>query len=192
MSVPASSSGGAEQRLFFALWPDDEQRVRIARCAAELTLYPPAHPVGAQNYHLTLAFVGTVPGALVDEVRRIGSELRCPACALDFDAYEYWPKPEVIVVAARRIPAALEQAWSDLHGRLAAAQFTLRPKRLRPHVTVARKVTQAPVLPTMSPFSWRPQTFSLVRSQTGGAESVYTVVDTWPLLYGTDETQKSP
>ena len=29
--------------------------------------------------------------------------------------------------------------------------------------------------------------FSLVRSDTGGARSVYTVVDTWPLL---DETAK--
>jgi len=53
---------------------------------------------------------------------------------------------------------------------------------LRPHVTLARKVTQAPVPQAMSPIDWRVRSFSLARSDTSGARSVYTVVDTWPLL----------
>ena len=53
---------------------------------------------------------------------------------------------------------------------------------LRVHVTLARKVVQAPVLQAMSPLHWNARSFSLVRSDTGGARSVYTVVDTWQLL----------
>ena len=49
-------------------------------------------------------------------------------------------------------------------------------------VTLARKVTQAPVLQAMSPVSWRAMNFSLIRSDTGGVESAYTVLDTWSLL----------
>jgi 2'-5' RNA ligase len=55
-------------------------------------------------------------------------------------------------------------------------------ERLRAHVTLARKVSQAPVLQAMSPIAWRATNFSLIRSDTGGAASAYTVVETWPLL----------
>jgi hypothetical protein len=34
----------------------------------------------------------------------------------------------------------------------------------------------------MSPVVWRAASFSLVRSDTGGTESAYTVLDTWSLL----------
>jgi 2'-5' RNA ligase len=57
---------------------------------------------------------------------------------------------------------------------------------LRAHVTLARKVTQAPVLQAMSPLYWNTRSFSLICSETGGTCSAYTVVDTWPLL---DESQ---
>lgn len=48
---------------------------------------------------------------------------------------------------------------------------------------LARKVAQAPVLQALSPISWNVRSFSLVSSDTSAAHSVYTVVDTWPLLY---------
>jgi 2'-5' RNA ligase len=61
---------------------------------------------------------------------------------------------------------------------------TLSPERpLRAHVTLARKVSQAPVLPMMSSFIWPVNSFGLVSSDTSGVQSVYTVLDTWPLLY---------
>jgi 2'-5' RNA ligase len=138
--------------------------------------------VSRGNYHVTLAFVGAVPGARLDELRLLGRAVQATRCTLVFDAYEYWPKPEVVVAVARVIPAALELAWSALHRHLAEAHFELAPKRLRPHISLARKVTQAPVLPAMSAFCWTPETLCLVRSETVGAESVYTVVDTWQLL----------
>jgi 2'-5' RNA ligase len=72
-----------------------------------------------------------------------------------------------------------------LHRDLAAAGMALAPKRLRPHVTLARKAAQAIVPQAMSPFAWKAREFCLVRSETGGVQSAYTVVDTWPLL---DET----
>ena len=59
------------------------------------------------------------------------------------------------------------------------------PLPLRAHVTLARKVAQAPVLQALSPIPWNVRSFSLVSSDTSAAHSVYTVVDTWPLLYET-------
>jgi 2'-5' RNA ligase len=171
-------------RLFFALWPDAKTRERIASAAAALTLQGDVVAVPQENYHLTLAFVGAASPQL-PELLQIGRSSSAPGFTLTFDAYEYWPKPEVAVAAARTIPPHLEQLWQRLHRDLASHQLALNPKRLRPHVTIARKVSQEPGRPAMSPFSWDARAFSLVRSDGAAPRPAYTVVDTWPLLYET-------
>ena len=169
-------------RMFFALWPGSETRERLTLAACALDCGAAARAVPADAYHLTLAFVGEVPSRRFADLQQIGRDQRASTVRLRIDAYEYWPKPEVAVVAARQIPAPLERLWASLHACLAQAGFELQPKRLRPHVTLARKVAQAPVPATMSPFEWTANEFHLVRSTTGAEHSVYTVVDTWPLL----------
>jgi 2'-5' RNA ligase len=170
-------------RLFFAVLPDTATRTKIAAVAAEPAWRSEARVVPRDNYHMTLAFVGAVPAAAVSVLAEIGGAQRSVGFTLRFEAYEYWPKPEVVVAAARQIPQPLEQLWQGLHVALAEHGWALAPKRLRPHITLASKIAQTPVLPTMSPFDWTMSEFSLMRSEPRGVESVYTVVATWPLLY---------
>ena len=174
-------------RLFFAVFPDAETRVHIAAAARALELAGRARVVTAENYHMTLAFLGEVPDLKLATVRKVGSTLRARGFAVRFDAYEYWPQAKVIVAAAREVPASLQTLWQQLQASLAKHHPVRHhpardQKPLKPHVTIARKVRHAPLLQTMAPFSWKMQEFSLVRSDTGGAVSLYTVVDTWPLL----------
>jgi 2'-5' RNA ligase len=174
--------GPASLRCFFAVWPDAAARRRAAAAAALVEGGAGARLVPSENYHLTLAFVGDIAAPQLGLLRQIGRELRATGCTLAFDSYEYWPKPQVVVAAAREIPGALSDLWQRLHRDLHGHGLALAPKRLRPHVTLARKVTQAPVWPAMSPFEWSAREFSLVRSDTASAGAIYTVVDTWPLL----------
>jgi RNA 2',3'-cyclic 3'-phosphodiesterase len=173
-------------RLFFALWPDADTRERVANAAAALCLTEGARPVPQQNFHLTLAFVGEVTGSQVAVLQQIGRDQRAAGCTMTFDAYEYWPEPQVVATVAREPPTALVELLSRLRQDLLLHQAALKLNRLQPslraHVTLARKVAQAPVLQAMSPFEWSARSFSLVRSDTSAAHSIYTVVDTWPLL----------
>ena len=171
-------------RLFFALWPNAATRARIARAAAAWPAVCDAHRVPTQNLHLTLAFVGEAPSDQVAVLQQIGAQQRAACCRIEFDAYEYWPDSRVLVTTASETPAALALLSSSLQETIA---LDLR-RPLRSHVTLARKVVQAPVPQAMSPFSWSARSFSLVSSDTSGAHAVYTVVDTWPLL---DEMRKS-
>jgi RNA 2',3'-cyclic 3'-phosphodiesterase len=165
-------------RLFFALWPDARTCARIADAAAVLRLGGDARLVPAKNFHITLAFVGEVSKSKLAVLQQIGCDLQAAVCEITVDAVEYWPESQVVVAAARENPPALIDLWNRLHREVA-----LRPPTTpRAHVTLARKVSQAPVLQAMSPLTWSARSFSLVRSDTGGAHSVYTVVDTWPLL----------
>jgi len=176
------SDGAAIQRLFYALWPSAAERDLMAGAAAGLALADGARLVAPQNYHLTVAFVGAARPAQVERLRQVGAAQASARFALAFDAYEYWPKPEIVVAAARATPAALEVLWRELHAALATAEFVLEPKRLRPHVTLARRVAAQPKLPVLPAFTWNPAALCLVRSEPGAAPAAYTVVDRWPLL----------
>jgi 2'-5' RNA ligase len=174
-------------RLFFALWPDVDTRAQIANAAAALRLAGDGQRVPRENYHVTLAFVGEVATSQLAVLQQIGRGQRAAGCTITFNAYDYWPHNQVAVAIAREAPAALTLLWTQLHRDLALHQAALNLKRphssLRTHITLARKVAQAPVLQAMSPFHWNARSFSLVCSDTSGARSVYTVVDTWQLLY---------
>ena len=170
-------------RLFYALWPGPDTRARIAEAAGVLSLGNAARLVPLENYHLTLAFVGEVSPARLAVLQQIGRDLRMAGCTIRFDAYEYWPESQVVVARAREAPVELTELSRQLHSFDGAHRLDRLQPPLRPHVTLARKVAQAPVLQAMSPFHWSARSFSLVCSDTRGAHSVYTVVDTWPLLY---------
>ena len=174
-------------RLFFALWPDADTRAQIANAAAALRVAGDAQPVPRENYHVTLAFLGEVATSQLAVLQQVGRGQRAAGCTIRFDAYDYWAHHQVAVAIAREAPAALILLWKQLHRDLAlhqAAPNLERPNSPpRTHITLARKVAQAPVLQAMSPFHWNARSFSLVRSDTSGARSVYTVVDTWQLLY---------
>jgi 2'-5' RNA ligase len=168
-------------RLFFALWPDEEVTRQLARVASQLNIESRCRWVDPKNYHVTLAFVGEVPAAKIAMLQHIARALHVPGFTFRCDSIEFWRESQVVVAAAQAAPPALLDLWSKLNDAIGLSR-----KHLRTHVTLARKVAQAPVPQAMSPIAWRATNFSLIRSDTGGAESAYTVLDTWPLL---DETE---
>jgi 2'-5' RNA ligase len=182
MTASATRPTGARLRLFFAATPDPVAREQVAAVSQSLSLEPGARRVPRENYHMTLAFVGDVAVSQLPDLLEVGAAQKERVFSVAFDAYEYWPKPGVIVAAARLIPAELHRLWRQLHQDLAEHAWALESERLRPHVTLARKVSQPPVLQAMSAFDWRVRDFCLMRSDTSGIRSAYTVVDTWSLL----------
>jgi 2'-5' RNA ligase len=178
----ATGSTGARLRLFFAAMPDPVARERIATASRSLSLEPGARRVPRENYHMTLAFVGDVAASKLPVLLNVGAAQKERAFSVTFEALEYWPKSGVIVAAARLIPAEFQRLWRQLQHEPAGHALALESERLCPHVTLARKVSQPPVLQAMSAFDWCVRDFCLMRSDTSGVQSAYTVVDTWSLL----------
>jgi RNA 2',3'-cyclic 3'-phosphodiesterase len=168
-------------RLFFALWPDADVTRQFTQVARQLKLAGRSRWVDPKNYHVTLAFIGEVPAMKFAVLQQFGRSLRAPRFSFTCDSIEFWRESKVVVAAARAAPPELLDLATQLQDAIG-----LPPKQLRAHVTLARKVTQAPVLQAMLPVEWRATAFSLIRSDTGGVESAYTVLDTWSLL---DEMQ---
>jgi 2'-5' RNA ligase len=169
-------------RLFFALWPNADAARQLTEIARELRLESGSRRVNPKNYHVTLAFVGEVPATKLAVLQQIGRSLRAPRFTFNCDSIEFWQGSQVVVAAVGAPPPGLLELGRKL---IDALQLPKEP--LRAHVTLARKVTQAPVLQAMSPVAWQAMSFSLIRSDTSGVESAYTVLDTWSLL---DEMEK--
>jgi 2'-5' RNA ligase len=137
--------------------------------------------VPSENYHMTLAFIGEVSAPLA-ALKAVGAAQRAPAFTARFDGYEYWPAPSVVVARASSCPAPLEDLRRGLCVDLARCGVRLDDRPFRPHVTIARKVSQAPVLQAMSEITWTAHAFQLARSVSAPGGAIYTVVDSWPLL----------
>jgi 2'-5' RNA ligase len=164
-------------RLFFALWPDPAVARQLAHLARQLNLEGRGRLVDPKNYHVTLAFVGEVPATKLAVLHQIGGSAHATQFTFTCDSIEFWREPQVVVAAVRAAPPGLLDLWTKLNEAIGMPR-----ERLRAHVTLARKITQAPVPQAMSPVVWRATHFSLIRSDTGGFESAYTVLDTWSLL----------
>ena len=164
-------------RLFFALWPQVDVAAQLTQMSRQLSFEPGSRRTNPKDYHVTLAFIGEVPAADLAVLQQIGGTLRASRFTVSFDSIEYWRESRVVVAAASAAPPGLLDLWGKLND---ATGLPRQP--LRAHVTLARKVTQAPVPQAMSPIQWPAATFSLIRSETGGIESAYTVLDTWSLL----------
>src|SRR5262249_35756759 len=114
------------------------------------------------------------------------SATSAPLC---MDRLEWWSEGRVLVATGQAAPV-LSALAEELRRSLAGIGYSdLKP--WRPHVTLARKGSQPPVLQAMAPICWHPREFSLMESTRGVNGSVYTVVDTWPLLDKDESAIKS-
>ena len=170
-------------RLFFALIPDNLATKSLCAVIATLKRIASIQAVPVENYHVTLAFIGEIPSESLPLIREVGAAQQVSCGAIALDACEYWAQSGVVVATATEVARGIADLAARLQSATAAYRIGTRAEPpWRPHVTLARKVLQPPVLPAMSTISWTARSFALMSSQRHERRSVYTVVDTWPLL----------
>ena len=166
-------------RLFFALWPDDEVRARLARWSRELHALCGGRTIPAGNLHLTLAFLGNVEDARVAEVERAASEVAPRAISLVLDQPGYWKHNRIAWAGATLVPAELEALVVDLRGALARAGVGFDGKGFVSHVTLLRDAREPKAMPALDPIDWRFDGFALLRSVTLPQGGRYEVRRSW-------------
>jgi 2'-5' RNA ligase len=176
------------QRLFFALWPEEQARAALAHATAKAVRHSGGRPVPAANLHVTLAFLGAVQERRIGELRQLAESqaaafTRAQPITLRFDHFDYFRRAQVVcALAAAEDSAAVQPLASALQDASAAAGFNPDLKPFRAHVTVARKVTHATVPAALRPVVWEFSAFALVSSRTEAAGPVYSVVESYPLV----------
>ncbi len=174
------------RRLFFALWPDDATRARLAEAVREFVPADVGRPQRPDQWHVTLEFLGDVPEprlqGVLDSAATAAREAF--ACELEFDRLQHWKRPQVLCLAASLTPGPLAALVSSLRAELRMRRFAPELRPFSPHVTLARRILRAPPsadgdLP-VRPLHWPVGAFALVQSLTGPEGARYIEVACWP------------
>ncbi len=131
-------------RLFFALWPSDRERgaLAIATGAAVAQVDGQAVPVG--NLHVTLAFLGSVPGETIARLIEIGGQADGASIGLEFERLEYWSRPKVLVAIPTCTPVEGVELVERLWQRIEPLGIEREKRPWHPHLTLVRRVRHPP------------------------------------------------
>lgn len=192
MSTPKINSGDffectsqdRPQRLFFALWPEDSLRQRLARLSKPLTHSSRGRVVPAENLHITLAFLGNVDACQRECVERMADDIACPTFDIVLDHFGYWPRSRVLWFAPSVVPERLTRLADMLAANAGECGLSLDVRPYRPHLSLMRKVPRAPENMDAEPLSWLVDRFVLVRSVSVAQGVSYEVLREWPLSSG--------
>jgi len=165
------------QRLFFALWPDDEVRQRLAAASRQWS----RHPVPEHNLHMTLVFLGdcTPEQRACYCVAAAAVEVEGFSLALDFLGGR--ARSRIQWLGSSETPEALRRLVCELSRGLQECGFEPERRRFLAHVTLSRKVKNPVVKAGLDGLVWRVENFALVESvqEPGGVR--YQVLERWPL-----------
>lgn len=185
-SVPATTKTEQEgavpgpQRLFLALWPDDDVRSRLAALIPTILRAGDGRAVKQENLHATLFFLGPTEGRTRECVERMASALEGGTFSLMLDRVEHRPK-QGIVWAAAAVPEPLAALVDGLRRALLECGVQAETREYRAHVTLARKVRRAANVGAIEPIAWHVDGFVLVESRTYPSGASYQILRSWPL-----------
>lgn len=180
--------GPRRLRLFFALWPSDAQREALFALTAPAIASIDGKPVRPANFHVTLAYLGSVPGRGFADLVAVGGRTDHPPIELAFQRLDYWPKPRVVVAVPARTPSPGQQMVDRLWSGLGPLGFEREHRPWQPHLTLVRHIRQPPAAnfgPTLpakaAEAAARGWSLALVESSTHPEGVRYRPLADWPL-----------
>jgi 2'-5' RNA ligase len=165
--------------LFFALWPDEGVRARLARWSSELHAVCGGRPTRPENLHVTLAFLGSVEEARAAEAERAAGGVAPRAISLVLDEPGYWKHNRIAWAGTSVVPPGLEAFVSGLRGALERSQIHFDAKPFVSHVTLLREAREPRAMPALEPIEWRLDGFALVQSVISPRGSRYEIRKSW-------------
>jgi len=182
---------GERRRLFVALSLEEETRAALERVAQGLASHGVrGRFVPRENYHVTIAFLGSVQATLVQD---LSEALRAAAAIVEpFDleletvgAFPNDRRPRIIWAGSRRPSPALGElsaaTWSALE------QFGFLPDReVQPHVTLCRCAPDSPPIVSVDfpAQTLRVTAMTLYESHLLRSGARYVALETLPLCGG--------
>lgn len=150
-------------RLFVSLRPPAEARKHLARAVTGL------RTTRVDQWHVTLAFLGEVPAhdPLTAPLARVAAA--SPPLSLQLRGGGFFRGPGVLFARLAGDVDGVHALAAGVEAACREAGVHLEPRRLRPHLTVARRLPHDPgTLEGYEGPLWTANELELVRSRLGG------------------------
>ena len=176
------SSGTTEsrQRLFFALWPDNDVRMALDKVGHSL-LGKRIKRVPAANLHLTLAFAGSVTCSVRLCLELASVDIQQAPFDLTIDHCGHWRRPRIAWVGPVHTPPGLWSLVGSLRTVFESCGLQADTRPYQPHITLARKISRLANDTFITPVPWSIRSFSLVESVTDPRGARYQRLASWTL-----------
>lgn len=169
-------------RIFFALWPTDNERRALAAWQVTLKELCGGRVMTPATLHNTLVFIGEVELARLEALKLAADEVIAARFNLRFDQARYWGHNHILYAAPGVVPPQLVQLVSELERHLIAHRFKFDQREYKPHVTLLRKAHWSDdALPEMPPVRWPIDEFVLLQSEQQEGGVAYQVLARFPL-----------
>jgi RNA 2',3'-cyclic 3'-phosphodiesterase len=168
-------------RLFFALWPSEPAAHLLHSWASAAHALTGGRVTRAETIHLTLAFLGDVPGEQVAALNECAGKVRGRAFDLRLDEGRWWRHNTIVWAGPKTMPEALRDLAEQLDRVLKAGGFRTEKRAFKAHISLIRRAVKGDALPEFVPTGWRVNEFVLVRSALSAAGPAYAVVSRFPL-----------
>lgn len=169
------------QRVFFALWPDENVRASLALAARRMHRVLHGRRTRDASIHLTLVFVGDVDIESFDRLRALPAEVLTTGFRLTLDRWDCWPRGGIGWAGPSRIPVPLRQLAENLEAWLRGSGFEAGRSKFTPHVTLLRDAQYAAMPEPLTPIEWQVEEFVLVRSELLPKGAHHDIVARWRL-----------
>lgn len=171
-------------RAFFALDLSPSEKLAIdswrsRNLSGLLNLVPEA------NFHVTLAFLGEISAAQLDQLCRAVDEWLAqttPAAAtLQLNEVGYWAAPQVTWIGPREWPEGLTRLAQKLGQLGSSLGLRVEKKNYQPHVTLSRQGPPPPAALQTPDLTIRYDSFTLFESVKGRQTVHYHPLADWKL-----------
>lgn len=154
----------ANKRLFFALWPTEQQRVTMLDAIGPVQSGLGGRPNPRDNWHITLVFLGSVDEQLIPALCQATAGIPVRPFGLCLDRVSYWGRPKIACLEASHTPGELSGLVAAINSAIAQLGFEAEERRFRPHLTIARKVRPFKSRPLAQALELQWTDFELVES----------------------------
>jgi 2'-5' RNA ligase len=170
------------ERLFFALWPDNNVRRAINQLSQPITQNITGKVVVPDNWHITLAFLGDLNVSAKECMQKVVERsVQGNRFSLSLDKLGYWPNNRILWLGASEMPDALQTLVSNLTTQLQRCDYRPELRPFQVHLTLMRKAAPTETLPPITPVVWAVEDFCLVRSILSSGKARYEVITRWAL-----------
>lgn len=176
------------ERLFFALWPDQQVRQSLSEAYANIPeLCTQGRLVNPANFHITLHFLGNVSVQNINCFLYYAQKVQSQPFKLEITQSGYFKNPKVSWLAPVEAPQALFQLQGLLGDKISHCGFQPEVRPYRPHVTMARKITQTFRSKNIKTINWHVDSFVLVKSISRAGSVDYQVKSSFPFTHNPEK-----